>query len=131
MDHAEAALEDAALARASAGGHELAALGIAADLARGRDDELAAALARAPALLGDRDAREVRGLVDTVARGLPSSTAAARADVCAEALGELGALGPGDGAAARAALTGGRWGEPGCTDGGSLARAVRHPAHSH
>ena len=131
--------------------HELEVLALAARLAQGRDDELALAVERASRLLAGRDAaerREVRGLVDAVARGLPSSSVLARAAACEATLAALdaddgvgGPLGPGDGAAARAAVADGRWGEaaahgdtgerePVSRDGVLLARAMRHAESS-
>jgi hypothetical protein len=89
---------------------------------------------RSSRLLAGRDAgevREVRGLVDAVVRGLPSSRVAVRAAACEAALATLaavdgaGALGPGDGAAARAAVADGRWGVS-SSDGALLAHAMRH-----
>jgi hypothetical protein len=68
-------------------------------LARGREDELGAAVDRTAALLerlGPDEARELRGIVDAIVRGLPTSSVAARAAACEEALRGLGAIGPGD-----------------------------------
>jgi predicted glycosyltransferase len=53
VDHADAALDDARLARASGGGRELAVLAAAAELAQGRDDRLGDAVERAAAALND------------------------------------------------------------------------------
>jgi UDP-N-acetylglucosamine--N-acetylmuramyl-(pentapeptide) pyrophosphoryl-undecaprenol N-acetylglucosamine transferase len=127
VDRVEAALDDERLARVRGHSRELDVVGLAPRLAHGREAELAHAVDRSLMLLGARDAREVRGVVDAVARGLPSSSVAVRADVCDAALSELGALGPGDGAAARAAVARGRWGGSGPVDGVTLAREIRTP----
>jgi UDP-N-acetylglucosamine--N-acetylmuramyl-(pentapeptide) pyrophosphoryl-undecaprenol N-acetylglucosamine transferase len=139
VDRVEAELDDACLAGVVAGGaRELEVLGLAARLAGGCDDEGALGLAveRSSSLLAGRDAgeaREVRGLVEAVVRGLPSSSVAVRAAACDAAIAALapatadgpGSLGPGDGAAARAAVADGRWGAS-APDGALLAHAMRH-----
>lgn len=97
VDRVEAALDDARLTRLAGAGqgseprekHELDVLTLAARLARGRDDELALAIERTSPLLcgrGAAEAREVRGVVDAVVRGLPASPVAARAEACEAAL---------------------------------------------
>lgn len=154
VDRVEAALDDERLAdvvRAAEGAagvaagvdsrdkHELEVLALAARLAHGRDDELGVAVERCARLLAARDAadrHELRGLVDAVVRGLPASGVDVRATACDAALGALAlALGPGDGAAARAAVVDGRWGEadadvPISRDGAALAHAMRHAESS-
>lgn len=121
VDRVESALDDALLASIPA--CELDVLALASHLAHGREAQLADAVHHANLLLRDRDLREVRGLVDAVARGLPEAGVAARAEVCEAALVELVTLRPGEGATARAALAEGRWGAGG--DGVSLAHAMR------
>ncbi len=101
VDRVEATLDDARGARlfAAGGARELAILRQAQRLARGREDELGAAVDRTAALLerlGPDEARELRGIVDAIVRGLPTSSVAARAAACEEALRGLGAIGPGD-----------------------------------
>ena len=71
------------------------------------------------------DTREIRGLVDAVARALPSSSVDSRAAICDRALAELDTLSPGDGAAACVAVAEGRWGAAAADDGVSLARVIR------
>ena len=124
VDRVEATLDDARL-ESLAHARELDVLSLAPRLARGCEQELALAIDRASILLGDRDAREVRGLVDAVVLGIPSASVAARAAVCDAVLVELATLGPGDGAAARAVVADGRWGGSGSSDGPTLAREVR------
>ena len=128
VDRVEAALDDERLGRAHACGRELEIVGLAPRLAHGREDELADAVDRSRTLLEGRDpeaVREIRGLVDAVARGLPSSSVDARATVCDDALSALASLGPGDGSAARAAVVEGRWGGAGHADGVALAEQIR------
>jgi predicted glycosyltransferase len=125
VDRVESALDDAILARVPPGKSELDVMALAPRLALGREEELAAAMDRSLSLLDGRDTREVRGLVDAVARGLPGSSVAVRASVCAEALSELVSLAPGDGAGARAAVAEGRWGGSGSADGIALAQQIR------
>jgi hypothetical protein len=89
VDRVEAALDEIDLG--ALGTNELHVLSLAARLARGCEHELGAAVDRAARLVGDRDARgarELRGIVDAVVRGLPSSTVVARADACNAALEE-------------------------------------------
>jgi UDP-N-acetylglucosamine--N-acetylmuramyl-(pentapeptide) pyrophosphoryl-undecaprenol N-acetylglucosamine transferase len=132
VDRVEAALGDALLAPLAARGtkHEENVLHLAHRLARDAAAvDLAAAIALAASLHEDRDPRELRGLVDAVVRGLgPASLLATRAAVCRTALAALGALAPGDAAAARAAVAEARWGGDGATDGVALATAMRTPA---
>jgi predicted glycosyltransferase len=135
VDLVEDALDDALLGRVAASHgegdaragarHEIEVLGLGRVLARGEEGALAVAIERAAALLEGRDAREVRGLVDAVGRGLPQSSVAARATACDAVLAALGALQHGEGAAARAAVAEGRWGGAGAVDALELARAMR------
>jgi len=142
VDLVEATLDDALLGGVVS--RELEVLSLAARLARGREHELRPAVERSSRLLADRDARavrEVRGLVDAVVHGVPSSSVAVRAAACDAALAALdalGSLGPGDGATARAVVADGRWGEAGggedgeatSSDGAMLARAMRQAESS-
>ena len=124
VDLAEAALDDARLGRLAEGTRELDVLSLAPRLARGCEHELGMAIDRSSSLLGGRDAREVRevrGLVDAIVRGLPSSGVVVRAAACDAALAALAALGPGDGASARAVVAEGRWGGAASSDGAVLA----------
>ena len=148
VDLVEATLDDALLGgrvgaeRGKPGTRELEVLSLAAHLARGCELSSRLAVERSSRLLAGRDARElreVRGLVDAVVHGLPSSSVAVRAAACDAALAALdalGSLGPGDGATARAVVADGRWGEAGgddggrCVDGAMLARAMRHAESS-
>ena len=66
--------------------------------------------------------------MDAIVRGLgPDAPLAARATVCASTLEALGALAPGDGSAARAAVAESRWGGAGALDGVALAQEIRAP----
>jgi UDP-N-acetylglucosamine--N-acetylmuramyl-(pentapeptide) pyrophosphoryl-undecaprenol N-acetylglucosamine transferase len=127
VDLVEQALDDARMARLPRQG-EREALTLAFRLARGRDAELGDALDAVPAIVRADlgcGARELRDLVDAVARGLPTTSTVERASVCMAALRELGQLEASDGAAARAAVAEGRWGGAGAADGLALARAIR------
>ena len=145
VDLVEATLDDARLERlasgtscvpgtpSASGKRQLEVVSLASHLARGCEHELGLAIDRSLGLLGGRDApeaREVRGIVDAIVRGLPSSSVAVRAAACDALLHELaarGALGPGDGATARAVVADGRWGEAGeaaSSDGATLARLI-------
>jgi predicted glycosyltransferase len=112
VDRAEAALDDETLG--GLGARESEVLTLASHLCRGLEGELSMAIARTAKLLRSNDARELRGLFDAVARGVTSSVRE-RADVC----DAVGALAPGDGAAARAAVAEGRW-----TDGKGVTLAA-------
>jgi len=127
VDRVEEVIDDRLLGAIAAtdGARERDILSLAARLAHGCDTHLAIAVDRARQLLDGRDAREVRGLVDAVVRGTLGASADTRAQVCEEALALLVTLGPGDGAAARAAVAEGRWGDSESLDGAALARAVR------
>lgn len=128
VDVAEAALDDERLGRLSAGTRELDVLGLAPRLARGCEQELALAVERSSTLLEGRDAREVRevrGIVDAIVRGLPSAPVTVRAAACDAALAALAALGPGDGASARAVVADGRWGGEASADGAVLAHEMQ------
>jgi hypothetical protein len=121
-------LSDERLGRlCSARASELDVLSLAHRFSRGREEELWGAAERCMTLLErfGTEARELRGLVDAVVRGVPSSSVAARAEICAAVLGELGGLAAGDGRAAVDAVAGGRWGREGSVDGVSLAAAMR------
>jgi UDP-N-acetylglucosamine--N-acetylmuramyl-(pentapeptide) pyrophosphoryl-undecaprenol N-acetylglucosamine transferase len=126
VDRVEAALDDSVLASVAAeGARELDVVSLAGRLAHGCDGELGVAVERAGSLLSARGAREVRGVVDAIVRGLGASSVVARADVCDRVIEALGGLAAGDGAAARAAVAAQRWGGAGDRDGSSLARAMR------
>jgi len=129
VDAVEATLDDERMARLHASGAaERDVIGLGHRLARGVDPPLGAAIDGSLRLLDGRDAaesHELRGLVDAVARGLPGGSLAVRADACAAALAELGALRPGDGVAARTAVADGRWGGSVSADGAALAREIR------
>ncbi len=129
VDRVEGMLDDERLGLlAGSGVRELDVLGLAHRLARGPEHDLWAAALCSMGMLGGRtaaEAREVRGLVDAVARGLRSSSVEVRASACEAALAALETLRPGDGAAAHAAVADGRWGEPGASDGATLAREMR------
>ncbi len=137
VDRVEAVLEDEVLEKLPRA-RELEVLSLAKRLAAGCDAELAIAIAHALSLLGRQGSggqagRELRRLVDAVAHGLPSSDVATRAAVCEAAMAELEELAPGDGAAARAAVSEGRWVATAdvVADGAALARAIRgEPAES-
>jgi len=128
VDRVEDSLDDERLARLRPDAFELQVLELAARMSRGREDELSSAIDRARTLLAGRSPdqiREVRGLVDAIARGIPTSSIELRAEVCEQATIALDELASGDGAAARHAVAEGRWGGEGATDGASLARMIR------
>jgi len=129
VDLAEATLDDARLERLHAPpAREQEAMSLGHRLCRGVEQQLGVAIDRSSLMLARRDAnegREVRGVVDAIVRGLPSSSVEARAHVCDVVLGALGALRAGDGAAARATVADGRWGAAVVEDGMTLARQIR------
>jgi UDP-N-acetylglucosamine--N-acetylmuramyl-(pentapeptide) pyrophosphoryl-undecaprenol N-acetylglucosamine transferase len=131
VDRVDAALGDALLASIATSGHrhEENVLHLAHRLARDEPaTDLARAITLAASLHDGREPRELRGLVDAVVRGLGAGTPlAGRAAVCESTLAALGALTPGDAAAARAAVAESRWGGTAATDGAALANAIRTP----
>jgi hypothetical protein len=119
VDRVESVLDDELLGLIS--NRELEVLDLAPHLARGLEDELEVAISRAASLVSRGDARELRGLVDAVARTITTSVEA-RADACEAAISALDRLTPGDGAAARAIVAEGRWIDG---DGATLAGLIR------
>ena len=133
VDRAEQTLDDDRLSRIHALGlAEQDAIQLGHRLARGLPDEIGLAIDKAAEMLVGRDAREareVRGLVDAIVRGLPSLPVGLRGQLCLALLQELGSLRAGDGAAAKSAVADGRWGANIEEGVATLVREMR-PSHT-
>jgi hypothetical protein len=134
VDEVEAMLVDERLERlrnAAPRAREADVMAVGRRLARGHAGHEWAAMDAAAALLSGRTRREVRelvGLADACAQGLPTRDFRTRADVCTAVLDHLDQLRAGDSVAAHLAVTEGRWGEGTAEDGVALALAMRHHA---
>lgn len=119
IDRAEEELDDDLLA-ALPRKNELAILDLARRLAREQPALIEAV--KIAKRWAHHDHRELRGVIDAITRAMPSASVEDRARVADAALAALEPLIAGDGAAARHAVTSGRWGGD---DGEALAAAIR------